>query len=302
MSRLETQRLTRRYVTEILNIIGPDKDIPAPDVGTNEQVMAWVMDTYSQEVGYSIPGVTTGKPIEIGGSFGREEATGRGVIYTIIEAAREKRLTLDQSARVAIQGFGKVGASAARKIDKIGCKIVAVSDVKGGIYSSKGLNYQRLHEYLQTHGTVAGFPEADQITNDELLETDCDILIPAALENQITGKNASKIRCKILAEGANGPTTPEADPILEDNGVFVIPDILANSGGVTVSYFEWVQGLQKLFWDEKEVNNRLWNIMADAFGRVLHIAKEKKVPMRTAALIGGLTRLSRAMLWRGFFP
>ncbi len=302
MSRQEKQNLTRRYTSEISNIIGPDKDIPAPDIGTDEQTMAWMMDTYSQELGFAVPGVVTGKPLEIGGSLGRTDSTGQGVAYTIMCAAKHLNMNLDNTTTVVVQGYGKVGSSAARKMHKIGCKIIAVSDENGGIYNAKGLDLDALHKYLTAKKTLAGFPEAQSVTNTELLELKCDILIPAAVESQITEKNAGKIKCKILAEGANSPTTLEADPILFDHGIFVIPDILANAGGVTVSYFEWVQGLQMFFWDEKEVHNRLWNIMNTTFERVLSTHKEYNVNMRTAALISALKHLSKAMLVRGFFP
>src|SRR3989338_3297990 len=302
MSRQEKQNLTRRYTSEISNFIGPDKDIPAPDIGTDEQTMAWMMDTYSQELGFAVPGVVTGKPLEIGGSLGRTDSTGQGVAYTIISAAKYLNMTLDKDTTVIIQGYGKVGNSAARKMDKIGCKIIAVSDENGGIYNPKGLDLEAIHKHLTAKKNLAGFPEAQPVTNTELLELKCDILIPAAVESQITEKNAGKLKCKILAEGANSPTTLEADPILFDKGIFVIPDILANAGGVTVSYFEWVQGLQKFFWDEKEVHNRLWNIMEATFEKVLAVHKEYKVNMRTAALISSLQHLSKAMLVRGFFP
>ena len=302
MSRQEKQNLTRRYTSEISNFIGPDKDIPAPDIGTDEQTMAWMMDTYSQEIGFAVPGVVTGKPLEIGGSLGRTDSTGQGVAYTIMSAAKHLNMTLDKDTTVIVQGYGKVGYSAARKMDKIGCKIIAVSDENGGIYNPKGLDLEAIHKHLTAKKNLAGFPEAQPVTNTELLELKCDILIPAAVESQITEKNAGKLKCKILAEGANSPTTLEADPILFDKGIFVIPDILANAGGVTVSYFEWVQGLQKFFWDEKEVHNRLWNIMEATFEKVLAVHKEYKVNMRTAALISSLQHLSKAMLVRGFFP
>lgn len=302
LSRGETQRMTRRYTTEILPFIGPEKDIPAPDVGTNAQTMAWIVDTYSQIHGYSVPGVVTGKPIDIGGSLGREEATGRGVVYCLIEAAKHLNMNLDEKTRIVIQGYGNVGSAAARKISKIGCKVVAVSDVSCGIYNPNGLNLDDLNTWIQKNKVLKGYPEAQEVSNKELLELPCDILIPAALEGQINGQNAAKIQAKVIAEGANGPTTNEADAILHDRGVFIIPDILANAGGVTVSYFEWVQGIQQLFWSEKEVNNKLWDIMSAAFARVLTISKEKKCTMRSAALIAGIDRLSRGMLARGFFP
>ncbi|MEK7790100.1 MAG: Glu/Leu/Phe/Val dehydrogenase [Deltaproteobacteria bacterium] len=302
MSRGEKQRMTRRYTMEIFNLIGPDKDIPAPDIGTDEQVMAWMMDTYSQNVGFSIPGSVTGKPLEIGGSLGRTDATGKGVAYVVMEAATHLNIKLDENISVVVQGFGKVGSEAARKMHKIGCRIIAVSDELGGIYNKNGLNLDTLHKHLEEKKPLADFEEADSITNAELLELKCDILIPAAIESQITKENADRIKCKMIAEGANSPTTPEADQILTDKGVFIIPDILANAGGVTVSYFEWVQGLQKFFWDEKEVSNRLWNIMSDSFRRVVEVKKEYKTTMRTAALIAALRHLSKAMLIRGFFP
>jgi len=302
LSRGELQRMTRRYTTEILPFIGPEKDIPAPDVGTNAQTMAWIVDTYSQIKGYSVPGVVTGKPIDIGGSLGREEATGRGVVYCLIEAAKHLNLALDDKIRVVVQGYGNVGSSAAKKISKIGCKVVAISDVSGGIYNPNGLNLDDVNVWLTKNKVLKGYPEAQPVTNKELLELPCEILIPAALESQITGQNAGKIQAKIIAEGANGPTTDEADAILSERGVFIIPDILANAGGVTVSYFEWVQGIQQLFWSEKEVNNKLWDIMSAAFARVLKISQEKKCTMRSAALVAGIDRLSRGMLARGFFP
>lgn len=302
LSRGEKQRMTRRYTTEILPFIGPDKDVPAPDIGTNSQIMAWIMDTYSQEVGYAVPGVVTGKPIEIGGSLGREEATGRGVVYCIIEAAKHLNINLDEKIRVAIQGFGNVGSSAARKMHKIGCKVIAISDVKTGIYNKNGLDIDEASKYVRQNQYLKGFPGGEEITNEEILELDCDILIPAAIENVIAIKNASKIKTKILAEGANGPTSIEADDILLDKGIFIVPDVLANAGGVIVSYFEWVQGIQKLFWTEKEVNQRLFELMSNAFGKVLSVSEQYKTDTRTAALISGVSRLSRAMLWRGFFP
>ena len=303
MSRNELQKLTRRYTSEILSLIGPTKDVPAPDIGTDEQTMAWMMDTYSQEIGFSVPDVVTGKPIEIGGSLGRTEATGRGVVYTVIEAAKYLDISLDENISVIVQGFGKVGASAARKLEKIGCRIVGLSDVTGGIYNPKGIDFEKLSAHLASNGgTLKGYKEAEVVTNSELLEQKCDILVPSAVSKQITEKNADKIKCRIIAEGANGPTTVEADKIINERNIFVIPDIVANAGGVTVSYFEWVQGIQKLFWTEKEVNNRLWNIMSETFRRVLQTVQEEKTDMRTAAYIAGIRRLSKAMLWRGFWP
>lgn len=302
MSRREKQALTRRYTSEISMLIGPEKDIPAPDIGTDAHTMAWLMDTYSTQFGHAVPGVVTGKPIEIGGSLGRVDATGRGVVYTIIEAAKRLRMDLSDKTRVAVQGFGNVGYHSAKILSSVGCTIVAVSDVSGGIYNPKGVNLEELRAYIAKNKTVKNFPGGDFVSNEDLLELDVDILIPAALSGQITEKNASKIKCKILAEGANGPTTPEADQILFDKGVFTIPDILANSGGVIVSYFEWVQGLQKFFWSEKEVNNKLWEIISNAFNRVYDFHTANKLDMRHSAIAVSLEHLSKAMLYRGFFP
>jgi len=302
LSRKEKQALTRRYTTEISMLLGPEKDIPAPDIGTDAQTMAWLMDTYSQQVGHAVPGVVTGKPIEIGGSLGRVDATGRGVVYTVIEASKRLRLDLNDKTRVAIQGFGNVGYHSAKILSDVGCSIVAVSDVSGGIYNTKGVAIEELRAYIAQNKTVKGFPGGDFVSNDELLELDVDILIPAALSGQITEKNADKIKCKILAEGANGPTSAEADAILFDKGVFTVPDILANSGGVIVSYFEWVQGLQKFFWSEKDVNNKLWEIISNAFNRVYDFHSGNKMDMRHSAIAVSLERLSKAMLYRGFFP
>ncbi len=302
MSRREKQSLTRRYTSEIFMLIGPDRDIPAPDVGTDAQTMAWVMDTYSAQVGYAVPGVVTGKPIEIGGSLGRVDATGRGVVYTIIEAAKRLNMSLDGNTTVAVQGFGNVGYYSAKIINSLGCKVVAITDVSGGIYKSDGINIQAAKDWLDTNRTFDGFPECDKISNAELLELKVDVLIPAALSNQITKANADKVKCRILAEGANGPTTIEANQILNEKGVFTIPDILANSGGVIVSYFEWVQGQQSFFWSEKDVNNKLWEIISNAFGRVYDFHQAKKIDMRLSAFAVSIEHLSKAMLYRGFFP
>ncbi|MBI1862467.1 MAG: Glu/Leu/Phe/Val dehydrogenase [Deltaproteobacteria bacterium] len=302
LSRREKQSLTRRFTSEIFTFIGPDKDIPAPDIGTDQQTMAWVMDTYSSQVGYAVPGVVTGKPIEIGGSLGRVDATGRGVVYTIIEASKRLGMALDQSTTVAVQGFGNVGFHSARLISNIGCKLVAASDVSGGVYSPKGLDIIALQKWIAEHRVLKGYPEGEYVTNEELLELPVDILIPAALGNQITTKNVDKIKCKILAEGANGPTTLEASQILSSRGVFTIPDILANAGGVIVSYFEWVQGMQNFFWSEKDVNNKLWEIIAGAFNRTYEFHSTKKIDMRLSAFAVSVEHLSKAMLWRGFFP
>lgn len=302
LSRREKQSLTRRYTSEIFMFIGPDKDIPAPDIGTDQQTMAWIMDTYSAQFGFAVPGVVTGKPIEVGGSLGRLDATGRGVVYTIIEAAKRLNLDLGPNMSVAVQGFGNVGYHTAKIIANIGCKLTAVSDVSGGIYNKNGLDLEDLRVWLADNRVLKGYPKADFITNEELLELPVDILVPAALSGQITKDNAARIKCKVLAEGANGPTTMEADDILFDKGVFTIPDILANSGGVIVSYFEWVQGMQNFFWNEKDVNNKLWEIISNAFNRVYEMHTAKKVNMRKAAFASSIEHLAKAMLWRGFFP
>jgi glutamate dehydrogenase (NAD(P)+) len=302
LSRREKQSLTRRYTSEIAMFIGPDKDIPAPDVGTDAQTMAWLMDTFSQQAGYAIPGVVTGKPIEIGGSLGRTEATGRGVVYSVIEASKRLNLNLSDSTTIAIQGFGNVGFHTARIISSVGARVVAVSDVTGGLYNPKGLDAVDVRNWINEQKTVKGYPKADFLTNEELLELPVDVLVPAALANQITEANAHRVKCKILAEGANGPTTPGANEILTANGVFTIPDILANAGGVIVSYFEWVQGLQNFFWSEKDVNNKLWEIIANAFNRVYDTHTARKLPMRQAAYAVAVEHLSKAMLIRGFFP
>ncbi len=302
LSRREKQSLTRRYTSEIFTFIGPEKDIPAPDIGTDQQTMAWIMDTYSAQLGYPVPGVVTGKPIEVGGSLGRLDATGRGVVYTIIEAAKRLGLVLGDTTTVAVQGFGNVGYHSAKIIASMGCKVVAVSDVSGGVYNPKGLDLAELTRWITEHRVVKGFPNAESVTNEELLELKVDILIPAALSGQITEKNAGRIKCKILAEGANGPTTAAASKILMANGVFTIPDILANSGGVIVSYFEWVQGMQNFFWSEKDVNNKLWEIISSAFNRVYDAHTRLNVDTRIAAYAVAIEHLAKAMLWRGFFP
>ena len=301
LSRDELQRLTRRYTAEILPLIGPDIDVPAPDVGTNSQTMAWMMDTYSMQKGYSVPGVVTGKPITIGGSLGREEATGRGVVYTILEAM--KQLKLDpHKATAAVQGFGNVGSHAGRILVEQGIRVIAVSDSRGGIHNSHGLDINRLSEHKASHHTVEGFPDADRITNEELLELSCTVLVPSALSEVITEKNADRLKCRILAEGANGPTTPKADRILAQRGIFIIPDILANSGGVTVSYFEWVQDLQQYFWKEKEIHEKMFEIITSAFQRVLAFSTKNKVGMRLAAQMHGIEKIAQAHLARGLYP
>jgi len=300
MSRRELEALTRRYVAEIIDLIGPEKDVPAPDVNTNDQVMAWVMDTYSMHVGHTATAVVTGKPIEMGGSLGRREATGRGVMIVTREAARHLGVDI-QRATVAVQGFGNVGSVSADLLAKIGAKIVAVTDWKGGVYNPKGLDVARLIEYTREHRTVEGFPGADHLTNDQLWPLDVDILIPAALENQITMENAPKIKAKIVTEGANGPTTPDAHRYLHERGVFVIPDILANSGGVTTSYFEWVQDRYGYFWEEEEVNTRLEKKMCVAFDAVLQTSLKYKVDLRTGAYIVAIQRVSTVTKMRGMY-
>jgi glutamate dehydrogenase (NAD(P)+) len=301
LSRTELQRITRRYTMEIIEMIGPDRDIPAPDLGTDEQTMAWIMDTYSAQKGFAVPGVVTGKPIEIGGSLGRREATGRGVMTCVGEACRHIALPLAGS-RVAVQGYGNVGSNAARIAQAAGAKVIAVSDVKGGILDPHGLDLVEVDAWVREHRFLEGFPGADAISNAELLELDCDVLIPAAMQNQISAANAGRIRARLIVEGANGPTSLEADAILRERGVFVVPDILANAGGVTVSYFEWVQDAQQFFWSEDEVNQRLGAIMAKAFHEVLAVALERKVDLRTASLMRGITRITEAKRRRGVFP
>ena len=300
-SQKEIEALTRRFTTEISLIIGPERDIPAPDVNTNAQVMAWMMDTYSMHAGYTVPGVVTGKPIALGGSRGRADATGRGVVFCIEDACRHLGMDL-KGATVAIQGFGNVGEATARLVHQLGARIVAVTDVGGGVRSDAGLDPAVLKARLHDHGTVAGLKGTQPISNAELLELEVDILVPAALENQITERNAGRVHAKILAEGANGPTTPEADVILHRNGVFVIPDILCNAGGVTVSYFEWVQGLSRDRWSETVVNTKLREIMDQAFAEVVAMAAEERVDMRTAAYLLAVKRVADATDVRGLYP
>jgi len=301
LSRRELEKLTRRYAAEILPFIGPDRDIPAPDVGTDDQIMAWIMDTYSMNVGHSALGVVTGKPLSVGGSAGRHDATSRGVMYVTEATLKHQGRKVDET-RVAIQGYGKVGAPAVRLMDELGCIVVAVSDVNGGTYNPEGLSATGLDAHHADTGTVVGYPGGEDITNDELLAIDCEVLVPAALESVITDENADDIKAEIIVEAANGPTTPAADEILKDRGILVVPDILANSGGVTVSYFEWVQDLQAYFWDEDEVNHKLRKIMEIAYLDVLAVAEERKVGMRTAATILGVTRVAEAHQTRGLFP
>jgi glutamate dehydrogenase (NAD(P)+) len=301
LSKKELEALSRRFFTEIEVLVGPEKDIPAPDVNTNAQVMSWFMDTYSMHQGYTVPGVVTGKPISLGGSEGRNEATARGCVYTVVEAAAHIGLDL-HNARVAVQGFGNAGSIAAHLMAHEGATIVAVSDSVGGIRNMDGLNIDRVIAWKAEHGTVRGFPGAEAITNAEVLETPCEVLIPAALENQITADNAGRIKAKIVAEAANGPTTPEADDILYANGVFLIPDILCNAGGVTVSYFEWVQDLNRDHWSEAEVNEKLKAIMVRAFGEVLSQATRNSVNMRMGAYLNAVQRVADATAMRGLYP
>ncbi len=301
MSRAELQRLTRRYTSELINVFGPQTDIPAPDVYTNPQIMSWIMDTYSVSVGYAEPGVVTGKPIAVGGSLGRNEATSRGCVFTIHSLLRRlNRQVEDQT--VAVQGYGNVGYHAAQIIHDDGAKIIAVTDSRGGVFNPKGLDPRALARHKEQTGSVTDYPDADNITNEELLELDCSILIPAAMENQITQKNADRIRADIVAEGANGPTTPDADQILFEKGKYHLPDILANAGGVTVSYFEWVQGLERYFWTEEEVNSKMKGIMDRAFEEVWELAQKEKVTMRMASYILAVKRVTEAMLLRGLHP
>jgi len=301
LSLKELEGLSRRFFTEITVLIGPERDIPAPDVNTTPQIMSWFMDTYSMHVGYTVPGVVTGKPISLGGSEGRNEATARGCVYTIVEAARHLGMDLT-ACTVAVQGFGNAGNIAATLMAEEGATVVAVSDSTGGIRHMAGLDVARVLNWKKEHGTVQGFPGAEDVTNAEVLETECDILIPAALENQITARNAANIKARIVAEAANGPTTPEADAILYDRGVFLIPDILCNAGGVTVSYFEWVQDLNRDHWTETEVNAKLKTIMVKAFGEVLAQSEKNGVNMRTGAYLNAVQRVADATAMRGLYP
>lgn len=300
LSRNELQSMTRRFTAEIINIIGPEVDVPAPDMGTNEQVMAWIMDTYSQHKGHAVPEVVTGKPVAIGGTLGRREATGRGVVYMIVEAAKHLRIDLSGCTAV-VQGFGNVGSVAAMELTKLGVKVIGVADRTGAFVDPKGLPIDKLLEESGKNHSLEGCPFGDRISNQELLELKCDLLVPAALELQITEVNAPRLQCRILAEGANGPTTPQADAILREKGVFIIPDILANAGGVVVSYFEWVQDLQNFFWTEDEVRSKLRDILVKAFHEVLKMSQKHSVDMRMAALMIGIDRVTRAMLWRGLY-
>ena len=301
MTQQQLETLTRRYTTEIALLIGPERDIPAPDVNTNAQTMAWIMDTYSMHAGHTVPAVVTGKPLSIGGSEGRNEATARGAVYTIIEAAKNLGTDLE-GARVVVQGFGNAGSFSAKLMAELGAVIVGLSDTQGGIHNPKGLDPNKVDAYKREHGTVVGFPGAERVGNADLLELDCDILIPAAIENQIGEHNAPRIKAKLIAEAANGPTSPEADRILYERGIFLIPDILCNAGGVTVSYFEWVQDLQNLFWREATINARLKEVMVKSFNDTLQMSLKHKVNMRTAAYMLAVGRVAEATLTRGIYP
>lgn len=302
LSRNELERLSRRYASELMPVLGPEKDIPAPDVGTDEQTMAWFMDTFSIHSGYTVTGVVTGKPVSVGGSQGRGGATSRGVMYSAFCGMREADIDL-HNATVAVQGFGKVGGLAAQYLHDAGCKVVAVSDVSGGIYNPDGLNPIALVRELRAGApTVVGYPGTDTITNEELLQLDVDVLVPAALEGVVHDGNADLVQAKLIVEGANGPTTPDADAILEERGILVVPDILANSGGVAVSYFEWVQDLQAYFWSEDEVNDRLQSLMERSYAQVSDLAAERKVSMRIAAQMIGVGRVAEAHRTRGLYP
>lgn len=301
MSRRELQSLTRRYTSEIVMLIGPEKDIPAPDLFTNEQTMAWIMDTYSMQMGYSVPGVVTGKPIVVGGSVGRREATGRGLAHLVFAAVERMRVSPGGLTAV-VQGFGNVGSVFARELEIANVKVIAVSDVYGGAYSPDGLPVEEMIRYVEQGGKVPDFPGASRVSNREMLEIPCDILAPCAAAGQITAENAPRIRCRILAEGANGPTTLDAEEVLAREGVFVIPDLLGNAGGVTASYFEWVQDTQKFFWDIGEVNAKLQRIILGAFRDVLLLSEEKGISHRMAALMIGISRVADAMRFRGLYP
>jgi glutamate dehydrogenase (NAD(P)+) len=300
MSRRELEALTRRYVAEIVDAIGPDKDVPAPDVNTNDQIMAWVMDTYSMHVGHTATAVVTGKPIEMGGSLGRREATGRGVMIVTREAATHLGFDI-KGATVGVQGFGNVGSVSAALLAGLGAKIVAVTDWKGGVFNRSGLDITRMLDYAKQHRTIDGFPGGEPFDNESLFRLELDVLVPAALENQITMENAPEIRAKIISEGANGPTTPDAHRHLHERGIFVIPDILANAGGVTTSYFEWVQDRHGYFWEEDEVNRRLEAKMCEAFRDVLQTSLKYKTDMRTAAYIVAINRVATVTKMRGMY-
>jgi glutamate dehydrogenase (NAD(P)+) len=301
MSLRELERMTRRYTTEISILLGPESDIPAPDLNTNAQTMAWIMDTISMHQGYSVQGVVTGKPIAIGGSEGRQDATGRGLVYCVQEAAKSIKLDV-RGARVAIQGFGTVGEAAARFLEEAGAQVVALGDSTGSVYRADGIDLSVARRQRQETGSIVGTPRTERIAKDDILTVDCDILVPAAIEGQITASNAHQVRARIVAEGANGPTTPEADAILRARGVTIIPDILCNAGGVTVSYFEWVQDREAFFWTLEEINARLRRIMTRAFDDTMHLSREHDVDLRTAAYMLAVGRVAEATLTRGIYP
>jgi glutamate dehydrogenase (NAD(P)+) len=301
LSRQELERLTRRYASEILPLIGPERDIPAPDVGTDEQVMAWIMDTYSMNQGYSVPGVVTGKPLSVGGSAGRRASTARGVTYVTVATLKHRAMPVDE-ARVVVQGFGKVGEPVVQFLHDQGCLVVGVGDVEGAVHNPRGLSPVGLMAHNTEAGTVAGYEGGEAIASEDLLTLECDVVIPAALEGVINEQNAEDVRARIVVEAANGPTTTEADEILHDRGIQVVPDILANAGGVAVSYFEWVQDIQAYFWTEDEVNARLRRVMEEAYLDVLEMAEDRKVTMRQAATILGVSRVAEAHTTRGLFP
>jgi len=302
MSLTELERLTRRYTQEMIPFIGPQVDVMAPDLGTNEQTMAWMMDTYSMHVGSTVPSIVTGKPVGLGGSVGRREATGRGVAYLVNRAMDTTQLDAAKATAV-VQGYGNVGSIAALSLARYGVRVIAVSDANGGLFNPKGIDLFKLDLYMRRDKTVVGFTEAEPITNEQLLVTPCDILVPAAMERQITGANAGKIQCRILAEAANGPTTPEADEIIKQRPeIFVIPDVLCNAGGVIVSYFEWVQDLQSFFWTESEVVDKLFRILEGSYVQILSLSRKEKLPMRLAALSLGIKRVEEAKRQRGLFP
>jgi len=301
LSRTELERLTRRYATEISVLMGPDSDIPAPDMNTNPQIMAWMMDTFSMHMGYSVPAVITGKPLAIGGSEGRLEATARGVQFVTREAMHDLGLR-PEDCSVVVQGFGNVGSISARLLHEMGCRVVAVSDIQGGVYNPHGIDIHKALRHSKEHGSLRGLPDTEAITNAELLELPCDALLPAALENQLTAKNAPRVKARLIVEAANGPTTPDADHILNDRGIMVVPDILANAGGVTVSYFEWVQDLQRFFWAELEINNRLEQIMMRAYRATCAKAEEQETNLRIGAYLLAVTRVAEATEIRGVYP
>jgi glutamate dehydrogenase (NAD(P)+) len=301
LSARELERLTRRYTSELRGVIGPQEDIPAPDMATNEQTMAWIMDTYSMQVGHAVPEIVTGKPISLGGSLFRHEATGAGVVMVIERACRRLGWDLAEQ-RCVVQGFGNVGGIAAQELVSKGATVLAVSDVSGGIYSPSGLDLDDVRRWVAAHGTLADYPEVQHVSNSELLELPCDILVLAALEEQVTAENASRVDAKLVAEGANGPTTIEGDAILAERGILVLPDVLTNAGGVTVSYFEWVQDLGRLFWTRDEIRARLADKLADAFDRVWALAEEKGISLRQAALVAGINEVAAALKARGIYP